>query len=213
MKSQWIITAIAAGTISLIGSGNLLAEKKDTADSQGKGRPDRAKMHKKMLEKFDADGDGKLNEEERKKAHAAMQKRSAERFTKADKNGDGKLTEDEVPAEAWKRMSKADKDADGAVSKKELAAAHKARAGKGDPGKSGGKGKHKREHKNPIAQFDKNDDGKLSEDEVPAKVWARMSKADKNADGFVSDKELKQARKNRPGAGVNKKEKKKDGES
>ncbi|MCF6311006.1 MAG: hypothetical protein L3J39_01000 [Verrucomicrobiales bacterium] len=133
MKKNHLITAIIAGSIALVGTGNLLAEKKDKGEK--KERPSREEMHKKMLEKFDADGDGKLNEAERKKAHEAMKKRGAERFAKADKNGDGKLSQDEVPEKAWKRMSKADKDGDGAVSKEEMAAMHKARAGKG--GKKG----------------------------------------------------------------------------
>jgi Ca2+-binding EF-hand superfamily protein len=142
MKKHHLITAIVAGTIALIGTGNLLAEKK--AKGEGKGRPSREEMHKKMLEKFDADGDGKLNEAEREKAHAAMKKRGAERFAKADKNGDGKLSQDEVPEKMWQHISKADKDDDGAVSKDEMAAMHKARAGKGKKGggdNNQGKGK------------------------------------------------------------------------
>ncbi|MFK5921915.1 MAG: hypothetical protein QM496_07030 [Verrucomicrobiota bacterium] len=136
MKNKWITAAIAASTITLIGTSNLLAEKK----GDGKGKPKHAEMRKKMLEKFDADGDGKLNEAERAKAKATMQKRGAEKFAKADKNGDGKLSKDEVPAEAWARMSKADKDGDGAVSKEEMKAAHTARHGKGAAKKTG-KGK------------------------------------------------------------------------
>lgn len=137
-KKHHLITAIVAGTIALIGTGNLLAEKK--GKGKGKGRPSREEMQKKMLEKFDADGDGKLNEAERKKAHAAMKKRGAERFAKADKNSDGKLSKDEVPEKMWQRISKADKDGDGAVSKEEMQARHKAQAGKGG-NKNGGKGK------------------------------------------------------------------------
>lgn len=140
MKQKWITAAIAASTIGLIGTGNLLAEKNGENKGPGKGRPSREQMHKKMLEKFDADGDGKLNETERAKAKAAMQKRGAEKFAKADKNGDGKLSKDEVPAEVWARMSKADKNGDGAVSKEEMKAAHAGKHGKGGAKKTG-KGK------------------------------------------------------------------------
>ncbi len=39
-------------------------------------------------------------------------------------------------------------------------------------------------------KFDKNNDGKLTAKEVPAKLWARISKADANKDGAVTRKEL-----------------------
>ena len=207
MKYKWIISAIAVGLIS---TGNLQAEdnKKGKGPGQGqgegkgKGRPGSPEMRKMMLEKFDKDGDGKLNEAERAQAKKAMEKKGAEMFAKADANSDGKISKDEVPEQAWARMSKADKDGDGAVTKEEMAAARKSRGGKGGPGGSGkpggpgagGKG-------NPISQFDKEKDGKLSKDEVPPEVWARMSKADKNADGLVSAKELEQAHQKRPGGG------------
>jgi Ca2+-binding EF-hand superfamily protein len=51
--------------------------------------------HKEMIAKFDKDGDGKLNEEERKAAHAAMEK---EMLAKFDKDGDGKLSDEEKKA-------------------------------------------------------------------------------------------------------------------
>ena len=38
--------------------------------------------------------------------------------------------------------------------------------------------------------FDANDDGALEEDEVPARVWARLSQADANDDGYVTRKEF-----------------------
>jgi len=59
-------------------------------------------MHKKLLEKFDKDGDGKLNEEERAAAKAAFQEKHPEAKEKFiahfDKDGDGKLNEEERAA-------------------------------------------------------------------------------------------------------------------
>jgi len=59
-------------------------------------------MHKKLLEKFDKDGDGKLNEEERAAAKAAFQNKHPEAREKViahfDKDGDGKLNEEERAA-------------------------------------------------------------------------------------------------------------------
>ena len=137
MKYKWIISAIAVGLIS---TGNLQAEdnKKGKGPGQGqgegkgKGRPGSPEMRKMMLEKFDKDGDGKLNEAERAQAKKAMEKKGAEMFAKADANSDGKISKDEVPEQAWARMSKADKNADGLVSAKELEQAHQKRPGGGD---------------------------------------------------------------------------------
>jgi Ca2+-binding EF-hand superfamily protein len=41
-----------------------------------------------------------------------------------------------------------------------------------------------------IAKFDKNKDGKLTKDEVPAGLWEHISKADTNGDGAVTKDEL-----------------------
>ena len=52
---------------------------------------------KQLIEKFDKDGDGKLNAEERKAAGAA---RKAEFLKKFDKDGDGKISTEEKKAVA-----------------------------------------------------------------------------------------------------------------
>lgn len=59
-------------------------------------------LRKKVLEKFDKDGDGKLNEEERAAAKAAFQEKHPDARDKFiahfDKDGDGKLNEEERAA-------------------------------------------------------------------------------------------------------------------
>jgi len=50
------------------------------------------KFRAMMIQKFDADGDGKLNDAERQEARAAMQDRMLDRF---DADGDGVLSEEE----------------------------------------------------------------------------------------------------------------------
>lgn len=59
-------------------------------------------MHKKLLEKFDKDGDGKLSEEERAAAKAAFQEKHPDAKEKVlahfDKDGDGKLNDEERAA-------------------------------------------------------------------------------------------------------------------
>ena len=81
------------------------------ADVKVGDRPNRGDQKKKILEKFDTDGDGKLNEEERAKAKAAIAKHRAVGVVKAkprpnreaivkkfDKDGDGKLNAEEGAA-------------------------------------------------------------------------------------------------------------------
>ena len=59
------------------------------------------------------------------------------------------------------------------------------------PGDKGGKGAGKRPD---FKTLDKNGDGFITSDEVPAEAWERMKKADKNGDGKVSEAEMKEAR-------------------
>lgn len=49
-----------------------------------------------------------------------------------------------------------------------------------------------------MVRFDKNDDGKLTEDEVPEGPWARMTRADADKDGIVTKEELKKELKRLP---------------
>ncbi len=58
-----------------------------------------------------------------------------------------------------------------------------------------GKGKCARAFK----KFDKDGSGTLTSDEVPAKLWSRLSKADADGDGAVSKAEAKAAKKARKG--------------
>jgi hypothetical protein len=113
-----------------------------TATANPKGpRPDRpGGPGKAILEKFDTDGDGKISEQEREAAKAAMEEKRAAIIAKYDKDGDGKLNEEERKAarEEWKaedrpnppghpsreRIRKRfDKDGDGKLNEEELAAA------------------------------------------------------------------------------------------
>lgn len=85
------------------------------------------KVPPEVLARFDADKDGKLNEEERKAARAAHEEmdhfRRKEVIEKFDKDGDGELNDDEkaaARAEFKKRMlEKFDKDGNGELSDEE----------------------------------------------------------------------------------------------
>ncbi len=72
----------------------------------------------------------------------------------------------------------------------------------GEGGKRGGKrGGKKGKHKiaKLFKRFDKDKSGSLTSDEVPAKLWERISKADANGDGAVTKAEIKAKRKERGG--------------
>ncbi len=98
-------------------------------------------------------------------------------FARFDTNADGLLTVDEVPEMFWEHIMTADTDADGGISPAELEAIAMEH--------------HRRD---PIAKFDANEDGALTIDEVPERVWEKVSQADANEDGLVTADELVAAR-------------------
>jgi hypothetical protein len=137
MKTNTMIVIAAA--FGLAGAAN--------AEERGKDRPHRD-IPPEIIEKFDKDGDGKLNEQEREAAKAAreemMEARRKEMLAKFDKDGDGKLSDEEEEAmrEARRKMmmEKFDKDGDGELSDDEKAAMRKAMGARpGGPRKIDGK--------------------------------------------------------------------------
>ena len=94
-----------------------------------------------------------------------------ERF---DLDGDGKLAQQELPANLW-RGGNADRNGDGYLDADELAR---------------GRGEQDRLWAEQLIQnFDKNDDGKLSQQEAPVKIWNAES-SDANGDGQLDVEEL-----------------------
>lgn len=89
------------------------------------GASDRTDRRARLLERYDADGDGTLSAEERDQA------RKDRRLKHADTNGDGQLSDEERSAahEARKQhhqeiLDKYDADADGRLSRSERQTAH-----------------------------------------------------------------------------------------
>ena len=142
----------------------------------------------KHLSKADTDKDGSVTGEELDGAMKNIASRGGEMVEKTlfkmfDANKDGALSEDEVPDRMWQRLSMMDTDKDGSVTKEELE--NKIR---------------NIIHNGPAAiekmlfdKFDADKDGALTENEVPAMMWKRLSRADANKDGSVTREEMRAA--------------------
>lgn len=139
------------------------------------------------LSKLDKDGDGAVSKSELPQAPAdgdrpgagsgAGMKMIAGFLKRLDTDADGKVSKAEA-GERWERLSNLDKDGDEAIS---LATELPQAPAGGSPGEF-------------FARADKNGDEKLTEDEVSAEAWARLSNLDKNGDGAVGKDELAAAR-------------------
>ena len=118
------------------------------------------------------------------------------RFMQHDKNDDGKLSKDELPERMGRMFDRADKDDDGVATRKEIEMM--ASETKGSHGKRGdGPGGAGRSGHDPAKMFaklfekrDANNDGKLSKDEMPEQMAARLEMIDADGDGSVSKSEM-----------------------
>lgn len=111
MKHLFIIALISIFTISSAQAAE---------NGKGKACKHRGDMKAKILEKFDANNDGKLDESERAAAKTAVQAKRQERiaklksehpklFEKIDSNGDGNISKDEAKAARAMRKQHCDK--------------------------------------------------------------------------------------------------------
>lgn len=69
MKSTWVCLALA---VPLLAIGQAAAQEEERPRRDGE-------MRQRMIEEFDADGDGELNDEERQNARATMRERRGDR--------------------------------------------------------------------------------------------------------------------------------------
>jgi Ca2+-binding EF-hand superfamily protein len=184
----------------------------ETARSGEKGEHPRSQWREKLMEKYDTNGDGELDDQERsamKEAWAEKRKNHkggrrkgswSEIRKQYDKDGDGELDDQERSAmkEAWaeKRKNRKGgrsksrkhhhKDGDGRFHSKRHAR-HKGSAKKW--GKHGGfdLSRHL------MTRLDANKDGEISADEVPGKYHKHFKSVDADADGTVNQEEISQA--------------------
>ena len=174
-------------------------------DTDGDGTISKIELRKAIvaLKKLDTDNDGALTLAEcggggANAAGAAVAANDPaqwmNRIMSKDANGDGKLTPNELTENEKQMLQHADQNQDGAIDSQELAAMGQA-AGL-QPGNAGGVtnggsvGRRGNEAMGRFFQADRNRDGKLTPDEVPANSGNMMKLADLNGDGAVDAGEM-----------------------
>ena len=195
-----IINSLAAAALLTGSLGVLQAEKAKSTDA----KPAKAKAAKKsdrpsqraaFIKRFDKDGDGKLNEAERKAAGAARKAQGARQSDrvsdKARPNSGGR----ERYAAAGKRIKEAVKagkitEAQG----KERLATYRKRMGEG----RGDSGRSRQTREELMKRYDKNKDGKLDEDERAA---LRKAMSDRNSGKRSPGGDEKNVKRKRPSQG------------
>jgi Ca2+-binding EF-hand superfamily protein len=175
------------------------------ANSDGEISETELKRAVTALKKLDADSDGKITLEEASPqggpggpfgdANAMI-----DRWMENDANGDGKLQVDEVPERMAWMLQGADQNNDQAVDRAELEQVMgrmRERMQGGGPGGGFGGGRFGPggDPAQWARQFDRNNDGQLTPNEVPPPVadMLRSSNADANGDGAVDANELRDA--------------------
>ena len=197
-----IIKTLAAAALLTGSLGVLQAEEAKATDAKSA----KAKAAKKsgrstpraaFIKRFDKDGDGKLNEAERKaasKARKAQGARQSDRVSDKARPNSGGRERYAAAAKRIKEAVKAGKITE-AQGKERLAAFRKRLGeGRGDSGRSG------QTREELMKRYDKNKDGKLDEDERAA---LRKAMSDRNS-GSRSRSQDKNAERKRRGQGGNK---------
>lgn len=108
----------------------------------------------------------------------------------SDKDGDGKISKAEAPEFMQTFFDRVDSNGDGVLDKAEMDAMRRFRG----PGGS-------RSGSRNLMQFDKNGDGKVTKDEVPAEMQPVIDRLDANGDGAVDAAEIEQMRSKFPPGG------------
>jgi Ca2+-binding EF-hand superfamily protein len=173
MKTSSVSLALLTAALLAV-SARAQAEKIEMGPTEAKPEADRMKQSREeLIKRFDKNGDGKLDEDEKAAAHKAMRMegggyagRQKEILRRFDKNGDGRLDDGER-AEAEKARELVEKN--------------------------GGMGRFR---ELVLKRFDLDGDGKLNEAERAAAAKFRaeqLKKFDKDGDGQLNDAERAEA--------------------
>ncbi len=144
----------------------------------------------KALKKLDANGDGKLTRDELRPQFPGPRgpggpgaEGFVQRLMRMDRNGDGKISKDELPERMQPMLERADANGDGVIDRKE-AEQMAGQFGRGGPGGPGGNFVER------MMSLDRNGDGKVTKDEMPEWMQARMlEQGDANGDGAIDKQE------------------------
>ena len=121
-----------------------------------------------------------------------------ERIKGFDQNNDGKITKDEMPERMQAMIERLDTNKDGAIDNEELAALKDrlAQGGQRPQGQPGQRPEGQRSQFNPadiikrVKESDKNNDGKITKDELPEQMQRMFPRIDTNQDGVIDRDEL-----------------------
>jgi hypothetical protein len=194
-----IINSLAAAALLTGSLGVLQAEEAKSTDAKpaktkAAKKSDRPSQRAAFIKRFDKDGDGKLNEAERKAAGAARKAQGARQSDKARPNSGGRERY-AVAAIKIKESVKSGKITE-AQGKERLAAYRKQLGeGRGDSGRSS------QTREELMKRYDKNKDGKLDEDERAA---LRKAMSDRSSGSRRPGGDDKNAKRKRRGQGGNK---------
>ena len=211
--SMRLLTAMAVVAVLAMSAMVAMAADGDRPDGPRQNM-DPAQRWAQLLERSDADDDGKISKDEFKGPD--------EVFDRLDKNGDGAITEDEMkgagnrggqdgrqqmdPAERWKSLlERFDKDNDGNISEAEFEGPDRVfgfldKNGDGviteDEGKQAGGGPGGRQTQDAAARFgkmlenwDADGDGQISKDEYKGRP-ENFARLDGDGDTFITEQEF-----------------------
>ncbi len=156
-------------------------------DSNGDGqltKDEVSDVHWRRISGSDTDATGGISRDEVKAARpsehmlALLPTNAKPHFESLDADQDGQLSEDEVAEKLWDRIADADLNEDGLVSLDELQEMRTQR-----------KLRHNQD-RDLFERFDGNDDGLLTAQELPDRLWKKLSVADLDADGAIAGDEL-----------------------
>lgn len=159
----------------------------DHLDSNGDGqltKDEVSDVHWRRIAEVDTDATGGVSRDEIKAARpsehmlALMPTNAKPHFESLDADQDGLLSEYEVAQNLWNRIDDADVNEDGLVSLDELQEIREHRE------------LQAKQHQDFFKRFDGNDNGLLTADELPARLWDKISAADVDEDGAISGVEL-----------------------
>lgn len=191
------------------GPANLMFQ---AIDANGDDVIDKGELRKaiKALLQLDADGDGTISLAEatpergpggprgdgRRGGPGGDPQQFVDRYLEVDANNDGKLTLDEVPERMLPMLRGGDANGDGAIDKEELRAI--AEKGGGRFGR-GGRGPERGGPDGPgggrfLERFDRDGDGRLTVQEVPAQMRRMFEGGDQDGDGAINVEELDKLR-------------------